>query len=113
MIEFKTKRYAPKLNIKVGDLVQVISGSSKGKQGKVLRVIATRNRAVVEGVAMVKKHTKATETNPGGINSIESSIDISNLMLVDPKSGKPTRIGRKSVDGKNVRYSKKSGEIIK
>lgn len=109
----KTKRFAPKLHIKTGDLVKVISGSSKGQEGKVLAVFAETNRATVEGVNMVKKHTKASENNPGGINEIESTIHISNLMLVDPKSGEPTRIGRKNVDGKNVRYSKKSGEIIK
>ena len=109
----KTKRYAPKLHIKKGDLVKVISGSSKGQEGKVLQVNAETNRAVVEGLNMVKKHTRASETNPGGINEIEAPIHISNLMIVDPKSGEATRIGRKSVDGQNVRYSKKSGEIIK
>ena len=108
-----TKRYAPKLHIKKGDLVHVIAGANKGQSGKVLEVFAKTNRAVVEGVNMVKKHTKASENNPGGINEVEAALHISNLMLVDPKSGKPTRIGRKIVDGKSVRYSKKSGEIIK
>ena len=113
MAEFKTNRYAPKIHIKKGDLVQIISGSSKGKQGEVLEVNLKTYRALVKGQNMVKKHTKASENNPGGINEIEAPLHISNLMLVDPKSGKPTRIGRKEVDGSNVRYSKKSGEIIK
>ncbi len=113
MTKFTTKRFAPKLHVKKGDLVAVISGSSKGQEGKVLEVFIKTNRAIVEGINLVKKHTKASETNPGGINEIESSIHLSNIMLVDPKSGKPTRIGRKKVDGKSVRYSKKSGEIIK
>lgn len=113
MTKNNTKRFAPKLHIKKGDLVKVISGSAKGQEGKVLQVIINTNRALVEGLNMVKKHTKASETNPGGINEIESPIHISNLMLVDPKTGEPTRIGRKEVDGKSTRYSKKTGEIIK
>jgi large subunit ribosomal protein L24 len=106
------KRFSPKLHIKKGDKVVVISGSNKGSQGEVLEVLPERNRAVVDNVNLVKKHTKATNNNPGGINEVPAAIHISNLMLIDPKSGKPTRIGRKVVDGKNVRYSKKSGEII-
>lgn len=113
MTKFTTKRFAPKFHVKKGDLVKVISGSSKGQEGKVLEVKTTTNRALVEGINLVKKHTKASETNPGGINEIESPIHLSNLMVVDPKTGTPTRIGRKKVDGKSVRYSKKSGEIIK
>jgi large subunit ribosomal protein L24 len=108
-----TKRFAPKLSIKKGDKVVVIAGSNKGNSGEVKQVFPKDNRAIVEGLNMVKKHTKATQDNPGGINEIEAPIHISNLMLVDPKSGKPTRVGRKIVDGKSVRYSKKSGEIIK
>ena len=109
---YSTKRFAPKFHVKKGDLVRVMSGSSKGQEGKILQVFAKTGRVSIEGVNMVKKHTKASETNPGGINEIEASIHISNVMLVDPKTGEPTRIGRKVVDNKNVRYSKKSGEII-
>jgi large subunit ribosomal protein L24 len=108
-----TKRFAPKLSIKKGDKVQVIAGSNKGESGEITKVFPSLNRAIVGGLNLVKKHTKATQDNPGGINEMESPIHISNLMVVDPKSGKPTRIGRKEVDGKMVRYSKKSGEIIK
>jgi len=108
-----TKRFAPKISIKKGDKVMVIAGSNKGLTGEVKKMFPTENRAIVEDVNMVKKHTKATQDNPGGINEIEAPIHISNLMLIDAKTGKPTRVGRKLVDGKLVRYSKKSGEIIK
>lgn len=102
-----------KFNIKKGDQVIVIAGNSKGSQGAVKEVNRNTMRVLVEGVNMVKKHTKPTNEDPGGINEIEAPIDISNVALVDPKSGKATRIGRKEVDGKSTRYSKKSGEIIK
>ena len=102
-----------KINIKKGDQVVVIAGNSKGKSGEVLEVLRAKNRAIVSGLNLVKKHTKATQDEEGGINEVEASIDLSNLALLDPKSGKPTRVGRKNVDGKSVRYSKKSGEIIK
>ncbi len=108
-----TKRFAPKLSIKKGDKVIVIAGSNKGNTGEIKQVFPKENRAIVDGLNMVKKHIKATQENAGGINEIEAPIHISNLMLVDPKTGKPTRVGRKVVDGKSVRYSKKSGEIIK
>lgn len=91
----------------------VIAGSNIGLTGEVKMMFPKENRAIVEDVNMVKKHTKATQDNPGGINEIEAPIHISNLMLIDSKTGKPTRVGRKLVDGKMVRYSKKSGEIIK
>ncbi len=107
------KRFAPKLHIKKGDKVKVISGSAKGSVGEVKEIFQTKQRAIVEGVNMVKKHTKPVNDNPGGIVEMEAAIHISNLMLIDPKSGEPTKIGRKVVDGKSVRYSKKSGEIIK
>lgn len=107
------KRFAPKLHLKVGDKVRVIAGASKGSEGEVKVVMASSSRAIIDKVNMVKKHTKPTNDVPGGINEIEAGIHLSNLMLLDPSSGKPTRIGRKSVDGKNVRYSKKSGEIVK
>lgn len=108
-----TKRFAPKLKIKTGDKVIVIAGSNKGGSGDVKAVFPTENRAIVEGLNIVKKHVKGTQDNPGGIHDIEAPIHISNLMLLDPKTGTPTRVGRKVVDNKIVRYSKKSGEIIK
>lgn len=109
----KQKRFLPKLHIKKGDTVRVIAGAYKGKEGEVLEMFPHKNRAIVEQINMVTKHTKATQDNPGGINKIPASIHLSNLMLIDPKTGEPTRIGRKVVDGKLVRYAKKSGEIIK
>src|ERR1700759_4961949 len=104
-----------KLKIKKGDLVKVIAGDSKGSQGKILEVIIDKNRAVVEGANMVSKHTKPNAAKPnGGIVKQEAAIHISNLMLVDPKSGKPTRVGRKRNDaGKLVRIAKTTGEEIK
>jgi large subunit ribosomal protein L24 len=104
-----------KLHIKKGDTVKVIAGEAKGEQGKVIRVIVDKNRAVVEGVNVVSKHKKPSASSPqGGIVKEEAPIHISNLMVLDPKSGEPTRIGRKLGDnGKLVRYAKKSGETIK
>jgi len=90
-----------------------VSGSDKGKKGNVVEVILNKQRVIVEDVNIVKKHRKPTQNTPGGIVEIPAPIHVSNVMLVDPKSGEPTRIGRKVVDGKNVRFSKKSGEIIK
>ena len=103
-----------KLHIRKGDTVQVIAGNDKGKTGKVLEVITAKNRAFVEGVKMITKHVKPSAQNPeGGIQNTEASIHISNLMVVDPGSGEPTRIGRKTNDeGKLQRYSKKSGDFI-
>ena len=104
-----------KLHIKKGDTVVIIAGNYNGKEGKVLEVIRATEKAIVEGVNMVKKHTKPNAAHPqGGIVEKEAPIHISNLMNKDPKTGKPTRIGRKLNDkGKLVRYSKKSGEEIK
>ena len=104
-----------KLRIKKGDMVYVIAGDNKGQQGKVLRVDAQKQRAIVEGVNICKKATKPNAQNPqGGIVEKEAPIHISNLQVLDPKSGKPTRIGRKeNAEGKLVRYAKKSGEEIK
>ena len=104
-----------KLHIKKGETVCVIAGDNKGKQGKVLKVEVSKSRAIVEGVNIVKKATKPNAKNPqGGIVEQEAPIHISNLQLLDPKSGKPTRIGRKATaEGKLVRYAKKSGEEIK
>ena len=105
----------PKLKIRKGDLVQVIAGDSKGKQGKVLEVKLATNRIVVEGANLVSKHTKPNAANPnGGIVKQEAAIHVSNLMVVDAKSGKPTRVGKqKNADGKSIRVAKKSGEEIK
>jgi large subunit ribosomal protein L24 len=104
-----------KLNIKKGDTVMVITGESKGQKGRVLEVDRDKNRAIVEGVNMVSKHTKPNSKAPqGGIVKKEAPIHLSNLMLLDPKSGKPTRVGKKlNVKNKLIRYSKKSGEEIK
>ena len=105
----------PKLHIKKGDTVQVIAGDDKGKSGKVLEIIVLKNRAIVEGINIVTKHQKPSAGKPeGGIKKTEASVHISNLMLVDPASGKTTRVGRKADDkGKLQRYSKKTGELIK
>lgn len=104
-----------KLHIKKGDLVYVNSGEYKGKQGKVLEVFVKKDRAIVEGVNIISKHTKPNAKSPqGGIIKQEAPIHISNLMLVDPSTGQPTRIGRRlNENNKLVRYSKKSGEEIK
>jgi large subunit ribosomal protein L24 len=104
-----------KVHIKKGDTVVVVTGNSKGQKGKVLEVIQEKDRAIVEGVNMVKKHTKPNAKAPqGGILEKEASIHISNLMVADPKTGKPTRIGRHlDAEGKLVRYAKKSGEELK
>ena len=104
-----------KLHIKKNDTVVVLAGQDKGKTCKVLKVLVDENRALVEGVNMVSKSTKPSAKNPqGGIVKQEAPIHISNLSLVDPKSGKPTRVGIKvTEDGKKVRIAKKSGEEIK
>jgi large subunit ribosomal protein L24 len=104
-----------KLHIKKGDMVFVNAGEYKGKQGKVLEVLVSKERAIVEGVNLMSKHTKPNAKNPqGGIVKKEAPIHISNLMVVDPSTGKPTRIGRRKNEAdKLVRYSKKSGEEIK
>ncbi|MDX2135941.1 MAG: 50S ribosomal protein L24 [Saprospiraceae bacterium] len=108
----KQHRFSPKFHIKRGDTVMVMTGDDKGKTGQVLQVISEKQRAIVEGVNIVKKHVKASQTEEGGITEMPAPVHISNLAIVDPKSGEPTRVGRKSVDGKNVRYSKKTGNII-
>ncbi|MCD7972095.1 MAG: 50S ribosomal protein L24 [Candidatus Azobacteroides sp.] len=103
-----------KLHIKKGDIVYVNAGEDKGKTGRVLEMLVKNKKALVEGVNMVSKHTKPNAQNPqGGIIKKEAPVHISNLNVVDPKTGKATRIGRKLVDGKLVRYAKKSGEVIK
>lgn len=103
-----------KFHIRRGDTVYVNTGSDKGKTGKVLKVLVEKQRAIVEGVHIVSKSTKPSAKHPdGGIIKEEAPVHISNLNVVDPKTGKPTRIGRrKNAEGKNVRYAKKSGEEI-
>ncbi|HIU38256.1 MAG TPA: 50S ribosomal protein L24 [Candidatus Limisoma intestinavium] len=104
-----------KLHIKKGDTVYVNAGNDRGKTGRVLSVLVSKNKAVVEGINMVSKSTKPSAKHPqGGIIKKEAPVHVSNLNLLDPKSGKPTRIGRRrNAEGKLVRYSKKSGEEIK
>jgi len=111
----RKKNTQVKLKIRKGDLVKVIAGDSKGSQGKVLEVITATSRVLVEGANMVSKHTKPNATSPnGGIIKQEAALHISNVMLIDPKSGKPTRVGRtKNAAGKLVRVAKISGEEIK
>ena len=102
-----------KLHIKKGDTVCVLAGKDKGKTGKVTRVIVEKQRAVVEGINMVQKSQKPSAQNPqGGFVTVEAPIHVSNLNVADPKTGKPTRTGVKFVDGKKVRFAKKSGEEI-
>ena len=99
--------------IRKGDRVQVLAGRDKGKRGEVLSVLPEANRAVVQGVNMVKRHTKPQGMNqPGGIQEKEASIDLSNLALIDPKSDKPTRVGFRIDGDKKVRVAKASGEVI-
>ena len=99
--------------IRKGDRVQVITGSDKGKRGEVLRVIPEDNRAIVQGVNMVKRHLKPQGMNqPGGIQEKEATIHLSNLALIDPKSDKPTRVGFREEDGKKVRFAKTTGDAI-
>jgi large subunit ribosomal protein L24 len=102
-----------KLKIKSGDNVVVIAGEHKGSEGRVLKVLRDKNKAIVEGVNTVKKHEKPSAANPqGGITEKEAPIHISNLSLIDPKSGEPTRVGYKMEDGKKVRFSKKSNQVL-
>ncbi|WP_137127389.1 50S ribosomal protein L24 [Roseomonas sp. HF4] len=100
--------------IRKGDRVQVLTGKDKGRQGEVIRVMPDAGRALVQGINLMKKHQKPQGMGkPGGIQEIEASVDLSNLALLDPKSGKPTRVGFKVLeDGKKVRVAKASGEVI-
>lgn len=101
------------MHVKKGDKVKVIAGKDKGKEGVILRVFPKENRVIVEGVNLVKKHTRPSQDNPqGGIITQEAPIHASNVMPIDPKTGEPTRVGYKFVDGKKVRYAKKSGAIL-
>jgi large subunit ribosomal protein L24 len=99
--------------IKKGDRVVVLSGRDRGRQGDVLKVMPKENRAIVNGVNMARRHTRPSTTQPGGIEDKELSIHVSNLALIDPKDGKPTRVGFKTLDdGRKVRVARRSGEII-
>ncbi|MEH7386622.1 50S ribosomal protein L24 [Bacillus sp. JJ1521] len=101
------------MHVKKGDKVQVISGKDKGKQGVILESYPKKDRVLVEGVNIVKKHSKPSQANPqGGIISQEAPIHVSNVMPLDPKSSTPTRVGYKVVNGKKVRVAKKSGEVL-
>jgi large subunit ribosomal protein L24 len=103
----------PKLKIKKGDKVVVITGRDKGKTGEVKQVLPAENRVVVDGVNMIKRHTRPSTGNAGGIVEKEASIHVSNVAHIDPKTDKPTRIGYKTLeDGRKVRFAKRSGEII-
>ncbi len=103
----------PSLKIKKGDHVIVLAGRDKGKHGEVIKMIPKENRALVRGVNVVRRHQKQSATTEGGIISKEATIDLSNLALEDPKDGKPTRVGFKILeDGRKVRFSKRSGEVI-
>lgn len=102
-----------KMKIKKGDQVVVLTGKDKGKKGEVLRAIPTEDRVVVQGVNVAKKHTKPTQFAPGGIESVELSIHVSNVALADPKTGKPTKVGFKiGKDGKKSRVARATGETI-
>jgi large subunit ribosomal protein L24 len=99
--------------IKKGDKVVVLAGRDKGRNGEVVQVIPKENRALVRGVNLVKRHTKATQSTEGGIISKEAPIQLSNLAVADPKDGKPTRVGFKVLDdGRKVRFAKRSGDLI-
>ncbi|WP_074011184.1 50S ribosomal protein L24 [Numidum massiliense] len=110
----KKKQAHKKLRIKKDDTVIVISGKDKGEKGRVLHTYPREHRVLVEGVNMVKKHAQPSQDNPqGGIVTQEAPIHASNVMLIDPKTGAPTRIGFKTLDnGKKVRFARKSGEVI-
>ncbi|GBF58512.1 50S ribosomal protein L24 [Candidatus Phycosocius bacilliformis] len=99
--------------LKKGDKVVVLTGKDKGKTGEVVKVLPKENRLVVQGVNMVRKHQKQTQTQEAGIRAFEAPLQISNVAYMDPKDGKPTRVGFKTLDdGRKVRFAKRSGEVI-
>ncbi len=101
------------MNFKTGDKVVVISGKDKGKEGKITHVLRSENRVVVEGINIVKKHVKGNGQQAGSINEVEAPIHASNVMIIDPKTKKPTRIGHKiNKDGKKIRVTKKSNSNL-
>jgi large subunit ribosomal protein L24 len=102
-----------RLKIKRGDHVVVLTGKDKGKHGEVLKMMPEENRAIVKGIAMIRRHQRQSANQDGGIISKEAAIHISNLAIEDPKDGKPTRVGFKFLkDGRKVRFAKRSGEVI-
>jgi large subunit ribosomal protein L24 len=113
-MESKNKKAPAKLHIRKGDTVKVIAGNAKGETGVIKKVLVEKSRATVEGVNMITKHVKPNAQNPqGSIEKLEGAIHISNLKVVDPKTGEPTRTGRKADDkGKLQRFSKKTGEFL-
>jgi large subunit ribosomal protein L24 len=103
----------PKVKIRKGDHVVVLTGRDKGKHGEVLKVLPSENRAIVKGVSLVRRHQRQTAAQEGGIITKEAPIEISNIALEDPKDGKPTRVGYKFLkDGRKVRFARRSGEVI-
>ncbi len=103
----------PKLKLRKGDHVVVLTGKDKGKHGEVLKMLPADNRAIVKGVGMIRRHQKQTAAQEGGIIFKEAAIHVSNLAIEDPKDGKPTRVGYKFLkDGRKVRFAKRSGEVI-
>ena len=101
------------VKIRKGDKVIVLSGRDKGKSGEVIKLVLKERRAFVQGINVVKRHTKPSQTNPGGIVDKELPIHLSNLAIIDPKDDKPTRVGFKRLeDGRKVRFAKRSGEVI-
>ena len=100
------------MNLKVGDKVVVIAGSNKGKEGTIKKVLKAENKVIVEGVNLVKKHQKDNGNGTGGILEIEAPINRSNVMIIDPKTKKPTRIGKKIVKGKKVRIARRSSDVL-
>ena len=101
-----------KLKIKKGDKVVMLTGKDKGRTGEVKQVITEESKVVVQGINVLTKHRKPSQTNPGGLDKVEAPVHISNVAIVDPKNSKPARIGYKTVGDRKVRFSKKSGEVI-
>lgn len=107
------KRFLPKLHVKRGDIVKVLSGADRGKTGRVIRVFPKKGLAIVEGVAIVTKRVRKSQRYPqGGIIEVERPIPVCKLQVIDPSTGKPTRVGRRLENGKWVRYAKKSGKVL-
>jgi large subunit ribosomal protein L24 len=104
---------AVKLKVRKGDRVQVVTGKDKGKRGEILKVLRKENRVIVQGVNVVKRHTRPSTTEQGGIVEKEAPVDVSNVAMLDPKDDRPTKVGFKFLDdGRKVRFARRSGEII-